>query len=246
MEYEEGSKWWAPEVFPANHLDSDRDYNVKVRERCVDPNADSDYLADKLRTAAAPALAPENLTTSDLRKYRLDLLWDPGNRRACVFWAWQVMLKPFDAAWPEEDNETIAGGGHFFVYSRNITEAAFKLPLGSNSQYAARVRERCTDPAQDGEWGYLPSLWTAPPVQAERLENVTILFNWPKLLSVRFVAGPSGWLEDLAPDEPGYNSHSDCVYTGWYVEVADPSTPNDWVVQEECLAVSRDFEGAMR
>ena len=25
-----------------------------------------------------------------------------------------------------------------------------QLPLGSNSQYAARVRERCTDPAQDG------------------------------------------------------------------------------------------------
>ena len=27
-------------------------------------------------------------------------------------------------------------------------------------------------------------------------------------LSIRFIAGPAGWLEDLEPGAPGYNSHS--------------------------------------
>ena len=48
-------------------------------------------------------------------------------------------------------------------------------------------------------------------------------------LSVRFIAGPAGWLEDLDPGAPGYNSHSDCVFQGWYVEVAEPNS-NNWVV----------------
>jgi len=257
LEYEEGSDWFlgcqsfqrdTPSCTPLE-LESDRDYHVMVRERCQDANADSDYTqaASMLRTAAVAAFAPVNFTTQEIRKYRYDLTWEPGDRRACIFWAWQVMTKPVGVDWPPEDqdNATIVGGEHFFIYWRNITEARFRLPLGSNTQYGARVRERCTKPEFDGAWGYLlyPGVWTAPPVQADRLSNVSFLFNWPALLSFRFFAGPEGWLEDLDPTAEGYNSHSDCVFQGWYVEVADPSSPDVWIVQQECLATSRDFEG---
>eukprot|EP00435_Cladocopium_sp_Y103_P039517 s1624_g10.t1 len=257
LEYEEGTDWYLgcrsftrdQSNCDPGSLESDRDYAVMVRERCLDSNADGDYVKSSslLRTAAAAAHAPVNFTTSEIRKYRYDLSWDPGDRRACVFWAWQVMTKPVGVDWPpeEQDNASIAGGDHFFIYSRNITEARFKLPLGSNTQYGARVRERCTKPEFDGEWEYLlyPGVWTAPPVQAERLSNVTFLFNWPALLSIRFFAGPEGWLEDLDPGEEGYNSHSDCEFQGWYVEVADTSTPDSWLVQQECLVLPRSFEG---
>ncbi|CAE7640829.1 unnamed protein product [Symbiodinium sp. KB8] len=90
-----------------------------------------------------------------------------------------------------------------------------------------------------GAWGYLqfPGVTTAMPVQADRLANVTIVWNWPSLLSLRFLAGEEGWIEDLLPDEEGYNDHSDCVFAGWYVEVSLPSSPDDWVVRDLVIRV---------
>ncbi|OLQ13965.1 hypothetical protein AK812_SmicGene1895 [Symbiodinium microadriaticum] len=136
--------------------------------------ADQVLTSKRLRTAAVPAKAPENLTTTDVRKYRYELLW--------------VMTKPVGVDWPPEDqdNATIA-----------VAQAL-------------------------GAWGYLqfPGVTTAMPVQADRLANVTIVWNWPSL-SLRFLAGEEG----------------DCVFAGWYVEVSLPSSPDDWVVRDLVIRV---------
>eukprot|EP00928_Gymnodinium_smaydae_P090443 TRINITY_DN7423_c0_g2_i1.p1 TRINITY_DN7423_c0_g2~~TRINITY_DN7423_c0_g2_i1.p1 ORF type:complete len:627 (-),score=35.88 TRINITY_DN7423_c0_g2_i1:25-1821(-) len=160
---------------------SGRYYNVRVRETCTDPRANSPYTYTQAACPiiAVPAYPPTDFRALNPLPYTFDVEWVAGDPGACLFVAWEVQVRRNETEdagtpWLQEGENTTKFG--CYVLERNGTSCTVGVGLGSGTQYEVRVRETCSEPRFNSPWVYLPfpGVTTAMPERAAQVENMTI------------------------------------------------------------------------
>jgi len=111
-------------VFP---IRTNREYSLRVRERCDDHWADSQWTEnlEVCWSAGVNAEIPTNLTVSDIGTSSFRISWEASEDTdfdSCVFKAWDVQAKPVDLHWPGYwNNKSIEGD----VYESGMTPDVF-------------------------------------------------------------------------------------------------------------------------
>ncbi|CAE7938712.1 rmt2 [Symbiodinium necroappetens] len=125
-------------------------YQLRLREECQDPAADSPYTADPIWVTsgrALPAENVENLTAFPFlagHNVSVALDWDAGEANDCVFTGWELELRPADGEWflAEECISSL-----YEDVNCTVTEG-----LQSETTYDTRVRSYCLDLLSKGNW----------------------------------------------------------------------------------------------
>eukprot|EP00435_Cladocopium_sp_Y103_P034489 s996_g8.t3 len=121
-------------------------YAVRVKESCMDPNADGDFTMLDVNVttiiALVPAEPPENLTVSNETAYTFLLEFDAGAPNDCYFTGWGVEVREnwtFDANVSNETNYTDSE----MAFSAGNRMRCVVPRLRKHSLYDAKVQETC-------------------------------------------------------------------------------------------------------
>jgi hypothetical protein len=228
-----GSDWmkaceltlYEPNSCKVGGLLSNREYRMRVRQKCYDARSDSTYLDhDGCQTSIQRAHPPQNVQAVVATPYEFQVLWTPGNDpHACLglFVAWEVQALRADEEWPLNETSTALGCR---TSSRETTNCTITTGLiGSDTAYQVRVREVCTENEIGSDWAYRDGINTPAPQRADYVQNMTTHFDKePFSVTISWTAGHPG----------------DCVFDSWHVEVAvsqtDKTSDKVWVKQPHC------------
>ncbi|CAJ1453895.1 unnamed protein product, partial [Effrenium voratum] len=201
---------------------SDELYQLRMREDCVDPTADSPFTVEPIWVVsglAVPAAPVENFTGEAGRmghNVSATLDWDVGADNDCVFTGWQLQLRSGDGPWQEVPECVNSVKDEV---NCTITEG-----IESQTTYDARVRAYCLDPLAQSNWTEIWALFATPAIPAE-----------PPLVSLT-ARGPHEMWFSLQPQEPW-----DCVHQSFVAEFRKVS---EEAPQAEDALESSDLESA--
>eukprot|EP00434_Breviolum_minutum_P006980 symbB.v1.2.006157.t2/scaffold360.1/size220131/11 len=143
--------WCDVKVFWSQEL-----YQLRMREECLDPAADSPYIAEPIWVTsgiATPAQPVANFTSFvEIVDYNISVTfdWEAGEDNDCIFTGWELQLRVVGIDARKEDvNCTISEG------------------ILSQTTYDGRVRAFCLDPLSKSNWTEVMEMFTTPAIPAD-------------------------------------------------------------------------------
>eukprot|EP00435_Cladocopium_sp_Y103_P038798 s996_g10.t1 len=125
-------------------------YQLRMREECLDPTADSPYIAEPIWVTSGTAIAAEpveNFTAVvEIIDYNISVTfdWDAGECNDCIFTGWELQLRAKGGDWEDFP--------HCVDARKDDVNCTISEGVASQTTYDARVRQYCLDPLSKGNW----------------------------------------------------------------------------------------------
>ncbi|CAK9086158.1 unnamed protein product [Durusdinium trenchii] len=140
-------------------------YQLRMREECVDPMANSPYINQPLWVVSGVAMAAESVenftVTVGIVDYNISLTfdWDAGEDNDCIFTGWELQLRAEDSDWEDMHHCTDA--------RKEDVNCTLTEGISSQTTYDARVRAFCLDPLTKSNWTEMMRMFTTPAIPAD-------------------------------------------------------------------------------
>lgn len=140
-------------------------YQLRMREECLDPTADSPYIAEPIWVTSGTAIAAEpveNFTAVvEIIDYNISVTfdWDAGECNDCIFTGWELQLRAKGGDWEDFP--------HCMDSRKDDVNCTISEGIASQTTYDARVRQYCLDPLSKGNWTEEMEMFTTPAIPAD-------------------------------------------------------------------------------